>query len=718
MDSLYFSVDAALLRELGERLVGKPHIALAELVKNGYDADATEVTIKVYPEKDLIEVQDTGNGMDRKEFEDFWMRIGSTHKEKLKKSKHFERPMTGSKGVGRLSVQFLASKLELQTTSEKNLKKTLIANVDWDEAVKSDLLTRARVDIREEIRKESDPSKKGTTIILSGLKHDWKDEKFVSNLAKEIWWLQPPFRKLKPGSKISDTSQENTFDIKFESSNKKLTDEFNWQIHAIMDTWNAKLVGRCTKGKLNLALEFSGKKAEYYSHEFPNCKFKEADFEIRIFSLNKRQPYGIKLAEARDYLEIYGGIHVYDGGFHLPYYGLKENDWLKIEHDHAMRTRTSKLLPEELRFHGGSLSFLPNLSRVFGVVNVDTSKEDKETGLKILITRDRLQGNTALDDLVVTIRWAMDLYANEEAKRSYEEQKADSDIESPKEKFERVEEVLAKYRNEIPDAAYSEIQEGIRKVTIAVESEAEKMVKKTSLLGPLATAGISSLAFQHELKRQFRSIEDIVFKIDQINIDDKESQKALLRLKEDLISWVESARATNALFTYLADSDNIKTRKRFKAKNIIEDIKDQVRILGRGVSIETDRIDENLLMPKATFPEWSSIFQNVFLNAFNAVLDSEKKIIEVSSRFKDGYHEILVQDTGSGVDLADSENLFEPFVRKLKISPERQALGYGGTGLGLTIVNLVANNIGCKVSFVKPDLGFKTAFSIKWRESK
>lgn len=41
-----FTVDAALLRELGERLVGKPHIALAELVKNSYDADATEVVIR------------------------------------------------------------------------------------------------------------------------------------------------------------------------------------------------------------------------------------------------------------------------------------------------------------------------------------------------------------------------------------------------------------------------------------------------------------------------------------------------------------------------------------------------------------------------------------------------------------------------------------------------------------------------------------------------
>ena len=33
MPPLHFTVDAELLRELGERLVGKPHIALAELIK-------------------------------------------------------------------------------------------------------------------------------------------------------------------------------------------------------------------------------------------------------------------------------------------------------------------------------------------------------------------------------------------------------------------------------------------------------------------------------------------------------------------------------------------------------------------------------------------------------------------------------------------------------------------------------------------------------------
>ena len=44
---LHFKVDAALLFQLGEQLVAKKSVALAELVKNAYDADATRVVVKL-----------------------------------------------------------------------------------------------------------------------------------------------------------------------------------------------------------------------------------------------------------------------------------------------------------------------------------------------------------------------------------------------------------------------------------------------------------------------------------------------------------------------------------------------------------------------------------------------------------------------------------------------------------------------------------------------
>ena len=76
-----------------------------------------------------------------------------------------------------------------------------------------------------------------------------------------------------------------------------------------------------------------------------------------------------------------------------------------------------------------------------------------------------------------------------------------------------------------------------------------------------------------------------------------------------------------------------------------------------------------------------------------------------------------MQDTGYGVNATRAETLFEPFERKVKISTERRALGYGGMGLGLTIVRLVARNIGCTVAFVEPEKTFSTAFSLRWRET-
>ena len=99
MPTLQFTIDAELLRELGERLVGQPHIALAELIKNSYDADATQVTVKFSPDNGCIEVSDNGHGMTFEAFKNSWMRIGTTHK-RANLSKNLKRQMTGSKGVG------------------------------------------------------------------------------------------------------------------------------------------------------------------------------------------------------------------------------------------------------------------------------------------------------------------------------------------------------------------------------------------------------------------------------------------------------------------------------------------------------------------------------------------------------------------------------------------------------------------------------------------
>lgn len=728
-----FSVDSALLRELGERLVGKPYIALAELVKNSYDADAHEVRIEFEPNHGRIEVWDDGHGMTFDEFRDFWMRIGTPHKVEKRLSKYLQRRMTGSKGVGRLAVQFLAQELTLWTIPQNYDGQWLEAYVDWAKAVKAGDLTHAKVAYT--IETSPPPIEHGTYLVLGKLKHTWGLRE-IQDLARELWWLQPPFRA--PPRRGRDSS--DLFSIDFRSSEGAFEETFEGQMKAILGIWTARLAGRNENGHVSLSLEFAGGTPRTYSYavaDFPHNKPKDekgnpigdgiydpavnledGEFEIRIYTLRSHQPRGIRVSDARDYFAKFGGVHVYDSGFRLPYYGRSESDWLGIEVDHSHRLVQSSLLPGDLqqdRSLTGGLSYLPTLERMFGVVNVDTSRE---RNLDIMITRDRLAATRAYEDLSKMVRYAIDLYAMEEARRQYQEKIGRAPIDLVPQTFEQLEKTLGLYRSEIPDRAYTALERGVRDVAKVAKLAQDRVRGEAGMLGALATAGIQALAYQHELRKLFIGLDGLIETIQGIQTDDEALQDQLALLETELSSWLARARATNALFNYVADAETATTRRRFHAIRVLSEIRDQTAFLARGIEVDLDPVARNLLLPEASLAEWGAIFQNVFTNAFTAMLDSEERLLQASTRLDGRHREVLIQDTGVGVDLADAERLFQPFERGIEISPERRGLGYGGTGLGLTIVRMVADRIGCRVGFIEPDRDFNTAFSIRWRETK
>ena len=209
--TIAFTVDSHLLRELGERLVGRQYIALAELVKNSYDADATKVEVRI--EDDSIVVSDNGHGMTDEDFGQRWMRVGSTHKVEEKTSRKLRRPLTGSKGVGRLAVQFLAGGLELISVPEEAVdeeepgRQGFRATINWDTAVQAGDLTSANAELADvDHGKTVFPFGRphGTIVKLTRLKQPWKPQE-LQDLASEIWFLQPPFRGLS-GTSGSDTN--------------------------------------------------------------------------------------------------------------------------------------------------------------------------------------------------------------------------------------------------------------------------------------------------------------------------------------------------------------------------------------------------------------------------------------------------------------------------------------------------------------------------------
>ncbi len=700
---LKFTVDSALLGELGEMLIGKPYIALAELVKNSYDADATSVTIDLDAAKDRIALRDNGQGMTLEEFETFWMRVGSVHKRGTRTSRKYKRRLTGSKGIGRLSVQFLSNRFRLETVSDRDISLKLIARINWREAIKAGNLTEATVEFWFERSKEG--YKQGTSVILSDLKQPWTEQD-IGDIAKGIWQLIPPSHG---SAKISEPGK--AFEISLRSQEQEVVTAFEEQLRAIEDVWSARVSGVNKNGVVNLSLERPGEETpSRQTFKLTKSALNDGQFEIKIYNLKGRKPRGILVGEAREYFKVFGGIRVYDSGFNIPYYGNTENDWLGIEVEHSHRLATSGLLPSELQVPGG-LSFLPTMTRLLGTVNVNTSTEPE---LNITITRDRLQESDAYEALREMLRWALHYYAQTEGALKLE--KLEKEVRAESTKFERIDDVLESYRDEIPKKEYDSIRRDIRDVSRHLESEAERMAAQVSLMGALATAGISTLSYQHELEQQFSFLDDIIEQIGNIRIKDKKMAIRVNLLGKSLAEWLARAKASNDLFSFLSSPKNIDQRKRVLARDMVSDVAWTTRSLVRGVPIQTTRIGSDLLLPHGSVAEWSSVFQNIFTNALNALVDSEKKLIEVSSRSKGKRRTMLIQNTGIPLDLEGSEKLFEPFIRKANISQERQALGYGGTGLGLTIVRMLAYRLGCEVKFTEPEEGFNTAFAITWRE--
>ncbi len=110
---------ARLLKTLGEELISSETVALIELVKNSYDADAKTVLIEfkgdVKTGEGSIAIYDDGHGMDLQVIRDSWMVIASPAKQMSKLSRSGKRRVLGEKGIGRFATSRLARELELIT---------------------------------------------------------------------------------------------------------------------------------------------------------------------------------------------------------------------------------------------------------------------------------------------------------------------------------------------------------------------------------------------------------------------------------------------------------------------------------------------------------------------------------------------------------------------------------------------------------------------------
>lgn len=179
-DNMIFRVKPRLLRLLGDQLIRDANVAVFELVKNAYDADAPECTVTLShpdnPARARIEIIDTGSGMDENILRNVWMMIGTDFRAEQRaaniRTPRFNRFPLGEKGLGRLSVHKLGRLIRLITRVEGG--DELMVEFDWDRLEAAEDLRHAGV-ILERRKPETFPGKKhGTKVEVAKLRETWK----------------------------------------------------------------------------------------------------------------------------------------------------------------------------------------------------------------------------------------------------------------------------------------------------------------------------------------------------------------------------------------------------------------------------------------------------------------------------------------------------------------------------------------------------------------
>ncbi len=186
-----------ILSLLGDELIGSDSLAIFELVKNAYDADATKVKVSfINLNQDIqkIIIEDNGNGMLSNIIQDVWLTIGTDFKrgKNRKESPLFNRVSFGNKGVGRLAVHKLAKKITLETQARNDMFSSRL-EIDWPKLIDSkEFIQDLEVEV-ETIGEALFEDGHGTRIILSNLTTKIWTKKTLKNLVRKVNNIKNPF---------------------------------------------------------------------------------------------------------------------------------------------------------------------------------------------------------------------------------------------------------------------------------------------------------------------------------------------------------------------------------------------------------------------------------------------------------------------------------------------------------------------------------------------
>jgi signal transduction histidine kinase len=344
-----------LLTLLGEELIGDDRLAIFELVKNGYDADATEVaiTLNLRSQSPSIVVQDSGVGMTLEDITDKWLELATDSRRKnlSRRSAKFQRLPLGEKGVGRIAVFKLGRAVTLTTRAKDNPEYQV--TIDWDKLVEQgDYLEDLTVDVRRNLVTKHFPGKAtGTRIEIEGLRRTQWARGDLRKLYRLVTSLASPFETPDqfnvtfsvPGreGEIADMMRPDDF-LKNAVWNFEFTIDgrvFDWKYHFTPPHWKQLKARSLSKNNDRLTLILVDKGRKGAAGDDNKLLLKADDLEGvgpiagQVYAYYRRseilQATG-GITQMRMWLDDQTGVRVYRDGVRVFNYGEPNDDWLGL----------------------------------------------------------------------------------------------------------------------------------------------------------------------------------------------------------------------------------------------------------------------------------------------------------------------------------------------------------------------------------------------------
>lgn len=686
-----------MFRALGADLVTNDLVAVIELVKNAYDAYATEVDVRFGSTPngiDYIEVQDNGSGMSREVIVDAWCTVATPYRldnPLVHRPGHRGRRTSGAKGLGRLSAARLGSKLEMFTKKKGDVCWKV--EVDWSGLANSTDLAACVALISES--EESLFAESGTLIRITNLRTSW-DDVMIDDLRENLARLMLPFQ----------SSEDFKIRLTWGSSKEPISIEAPQFLKHPKYTITGKVdpSGAITYTYVFSAIKGAGKRRrkgrlsweqvkdgsdEPSIKQLVNPGCGPFSFEIRAWDIAPQDTleiadrFNLRRSSVRGHIRAYKGISVYrDGVLVLPK-SEGARDWLGLDLRRVGRVG-------------------PRLSTPQIVGNV-TISADQNPRIEDTSDRERLAATievTAFEELLRTVVYVL-------------ENERDKDRRQPAGE-KRLTELFGKlYAQQLVEGVAAVAQEGgsaeealplVREFSYELDQAREELATRFVYYSRLATVGTIAQMLVHEVRNRTTIIAHALESVRKAISDHSAGESARHRI--DLAS--KAVAALDRLADTFAPLANRSFRRRMRSAVVEKSVLRCLAMLAVDlktkkivVSAPTQSISEVSVDPG----ELDAVLLNLLTNAvywLTQVPEDKRRIAVRLSKIQEGQRiKVAVHDSGPGVPDADEERIFWPGVTNKP----------GGIGMGLTVASELIAEYGGRLALAKPGkLGGATFF--------